>query len=143
MVVTVYVWLQRGQNVGHGSLALSDGTYISWWPSEDKNKTAVAFHWKSIDASTSPSYSEDKEAEGHDADSRITIERLDEAAIRRWWAQFSDVSKYHILGNNCCTVVFKALKEGGAENFVKFPVQMVATPAGLNSYATKLQQATK
>lgn len=45
MVVSVYVWLPKDGNVGHGSLGLSDGTYISWWPAGDKNKTSVTFHW--------------------------------------------------------------------------------------------------
>ena len=27
-------------NVGHGSMTLSDGTHISWWPKEDKQKTS-------------------------------------------------------------------------------------------------------
>ena len=33
MSVTVYIWEFRGMEaVGHASMSLSDGTYISWWP---------------------------------------------------------------------------------------------------------------
>ena len=33
MSVTVYIWEFRGMEaVGHASMSLSDGFYISWWP---------------------------------------------------------------------------------------------------------------
>lgn len=97
----------------------------------------------SVEASTSPSYRDDCEAEGRSANYEFTISKLDDAAIKRWWVQFSDSSKYHLLGNNCCNVVFKALKEGGADKFVSIPWTFVATPDNLKDYSMKLQQATQ
>jgi hypothetical protein len=32
----IYIWKSEGQNIGHGSMTLHDGTHISWWPKEEK-----------------------------------------------------------------------------------------------------------
>lgn len=34
----LYVWEAGGGSVGHCSLLLDNGTYISWWPKENKSK---------------------------------------------------------------------------------------------------------
>lgn len=34
----LYVWEAGGDSVGHCSLLLDNGTYISWWPKENKSK---------------------------------------------------------------------------------------------------------
>ena len=39
MTVTVYVWLPKAGAVGHASMKLENGTYISLWPSEGVTKT--------------------------------------------------------------------------------------------------------
>ena len=36
LTITVYVWLPRVGQVGHASMCLENGTYISLWPGEDK-----------------------------------------------------------------------------------------------------------
>ena len=41
MVVRIYIWDQAGGNVGHASIKLGNGTHISWWPKDDKNKTSM------------------------------------------------------------------------------------------------------
>jgi hypothetical protein len=47
--------------------------------------------------------------------------KLDIATIKAWWMQFRDKSNYHLLGNNCCTVIYEALKRGGATKYASFP----------------------
>lgn len=40
MGVKIYIWTEEYENVGHGSMTLSDGiTHISWWPKKDKEMT--------------------------------------------------------------------------------------------------------
>ncbi|CAC5412310.1 unnamed protein product [Mytilus coruscus] len=41
MSVKIYIWTEGDENVGHGSMTLSDViTHISWWPKEEKEMTA-------------------------------------------------------------------------------------------------------
>ena len=90
------------------------------------------------------SYDEDAELEGCGADCMVPITRgkLDIAAIKAWWMQFKDKSNYHLLGNNCCTVIYEALKIGGATKYASFPWSLISTPANLKDYARKLEKAT-
>ena len=36
MTVTVHIWRAKGSQVGHASMELEDGTYVSLWPGEGK-----------------------------------------------------------------------------------------------------------
>jgi hypothetical protein len=58
---------------------------------------------KCVEAGTTSSYNEDTEWEGKAADCIIPIKqgKLEIAAIKTWWMQFKDKTKYHILDNNC------------------------------------------
>lgn len=99
----------------------------------------------SVEAETASSYNEDTEWEGQAADCMIQIKRgiLNIAAIKAWWMQFRNRSNYHLLGNNCCSVVYEALKLGGATRYASFPWNPISTPANLKDYALKLKQATQ
>jgi len=72
----------------------------------------------------------------------ITRGKLDITAIKAWWMQFRNRSNYHLLGNNCCTVIYEALKRGGATRYASIPWHLISTPANLKDYALKLKQAT-
>ena len=65
MTVHVYVWLPELPQVGHASLELGDGTYISLWPGEE-----------SVDQI------EDKEEEERSPDRRFDIDGLNERKIK-------------------------------------------------------------
>lgn len=44
MTEKIYIWEAGNGNVGHGSMTLSDGTHISWWPKDDKSKSSMKMH---------------------------------------------------------------------------------------------------
>jgi hypothetical protein len=83
--------------------------------------------------------------EGHGADCMIQIkkEKLDIAAIKAWWMQFKDKSNYHLLGNNCCSVIYETLKRGGATKYASFSWDPIFTPGNLKDYALKLKEVTQ
>ena len=141
----IYIWEAGNGNVGHGSMTLHDGTHISWWPKDDKSKSSAKSHMTSVEAETASSYNQDTEWEGQAADRMIPIKKgkLDIATIKAWWMQFRDKSNYHLLGNNCCSVIYEALKRGGATKYASFPWNPISTPANLKDYALKLKEATQ
>ena len=100
---------------------------------------------KSVEAETASSYNQDTEWEGKTADRIISINRgtLDLATIKAWWMQFRNKRNYHLLLNNCCSVIYGALKRGGATKYASFPWSLISTPANLRDYALKLKEATQ
>ena len=111
----VFVWEPRGTNIGHASLALNDGTYVSWWPGGA--------------GAMSSSMTEDKQQEGQIPDwASAPIRGLDEAAMSAAWREISgrmpgwrpdrrDVKsatgEYDFAINNCSDMVLNILKAGG------------------------------
>ncbi|XP_071148903.1 multifunctional-autoprocessing repeats-in-toxin-like [Mytilus edulis] len=145
MGVKMYIWTEGDENVGHGSMTLSDGiTHISWWPKKDKEMTTNQ-SWTSVEAEPATSYEQDVEWEGKPADLiyEIPSGKLDEAAIKSWWNEFKTTNRYHIVFKNCCSAVYSALQKGGAEEIVSFPMSFLSTPANLKEYAEALQKATR
>ncbi|KAL3855676.1 hypothetical protein ACJMK2_014895 [Sinanodonta woodiana] len=123
MPIKVYVWLPHGDNVGHSSMTLSDGTHISWWPSdkEAKKKSNLKSIYSSP-ASLSQNLDEDIYLEGNfqpNENYSLPDGFIDEDAISKWWGSFSSKENYRVLDQNCCHVVFKALEAGNAWNFIK------------------------
>ena len=110
MTVTVYVWRPRLPQVGHASMKLVDGTYISLWPGEGK-----AYFKKKIrkdkkqDNHTSVNLDEDIEEEGRDPDRTFKIDGLNENKIKIWWNGFNKASCSWV--QNCCKTVIDGLKE--------------------------------
>ena len=100
---------------------------------------------KWVEAGTASSYNEDTGWEDKAADCIIAIKKgkLEIAAIKAWRMQFKDKTKYHLVDNNCCTVIFKALNSGGATQYCPILWDLIATPASLKQYALKLQQVTQ
>ena len=135
----------KGTNWGHAAILLDDGTYISWWPGaadDPSNPNTVVedggkhFARNARDAN----YGEDVSGEGHGPDEDVYINTADEAAIRKWWAEFKKDKVWDSFNRNCSDAVMDALKTGGAERFVKAPTNRVlpTSPADALGYAKKL-----
>ncbi|KAL3855440.1 hypothetical protein ACJMK2_014651 [Sinanodonta woodiana] len=112
--LNVYIWERRHDNsfsFGHASFSLSDGTYISWWPSSDSNLLSKAF---GTTGTYTRSLEEDIELQDkRQPDAVFTLTScVDEAAIHRWWKSFKTGSSYSGIKQNCCSVVFQALVNG-------------------------------
>ncbi|KAL3854998.1 hypothetical protein ACJMK2_014230, partial [Sinanodonta woodiana] len=147
MPIKVYVWFPHSDNVGHSSMTLSDGTHISWWPSNKNVKKKS--NLKSIlssPASLSQNLEEDSFLEDN-MQPNITYTLPDgfinEAVISIWWGSFSSNGAYRVLDQNCCHVVFKALEAGGAwrlitDEDVKSRGQTLLQPADIDTLVNKL-----
>ena len=88
MTVTIYVWLPPGDQVGHASMRLGNGTYISLWPGEDKMGTTkkrkkIGKGKKQQHEERSESLEDDIEPEERSYDKLFYIEELNEAAVER------------------------------------------------------------
>ena len=106
------------------------------------SKVCIFIQIWSVESEPANSYQQDEEWEGRPCNSYFDIGLLDEDAIASWWSQFRNKSNYHLLGNNCCSVVYTALEKGGAGRFASSS-GIISTPANLKSYAQKLEQATR
>ncbi|XP_060554978.1 uncharacterized protein LOC132715893 isoform X2 [Ruditapes philippinarum] len=103
--IVVYVWRPSGDYVGHSSLQLSDGTYISWWPEgecDHKNPRAKASPMDSLE--------QDIEAEGDRKPNvyKIKVSNEEQYAIVQWWTNFKGKADYQFVSNNCSTVLYYA-----------------------------------
>ncbi|XP_041354132.1 uncharacterized protein LOC121371968 isoform X2 [Gigantopelta aegis] len=108
----VYVWMPVDNLVGHSSLRLSDGTYISWWPDADKEKQLPLVTLK---ARSSPSLAKDIRSEGRRPTHIFNIRnRFQEEQIKQWWETYKHEGSYILGSTNCCWIVYRALTEGGA-----------------------------
>ena len=115
MPVTVYIWDSHvTKRVGHTSLALSDGTYISWWPHPDAKKRLPTGHTKISKASPTPTLEDDIRDEDGQKPTNINVGGLDETAIKKWVDFKTKETEWRLLDQNCSMVVFKALCAGGA-----------------------------
>ncbi|KAL3855320.1 hypothetical protein ACJMK2_014536 [Sinanodonta woodiana] len=103
-------------------MTLSDGTHISWWPSDKNLKKKSNF----MSIISSPAYLSQNLQEDIDLEKDIEPDRnytlpegfVDEDAIRNWWETFSANGVYRVLNQNCCHVVFKALEAGKAWGYI-------------------------
>ena len=129
----VFVWLPKGTQVGHASLLLSNGTYLSLWPDEEKKaKNAVAMK----KGSTSSSLDEDVHNEGRRPDRIFDLsgKGYNEKAIEKWWDEFKYTKTYELLNKNCCWVVYTALTKGGAPG----KSESLWTPSKIEAYVSGL-----
>ena len=111
------MWDFRGYTEawGHSSLRLSNGRYVSWWPSKTYSKLSAVVQLKSpVPADRNRSYDDDVAGEEQDPDNVYRIPGLDEAAIDAWWISFKSSHEYVLTTQNCSTTVKDALKAGGA-----------------------------
>jgi len=107
----IYFWDESRDGLGHLSLGLSDGTYISHWPKETKSKTNA----KSTEAKQMRTVEYDCVAEGN-RDPDKTIELPDHLIsvdkIKEHWKGFTESARYHVITKNCAQVVLQCLETG-------------------------------
>lgn len=135
MALTVYAWTPHVDHYGHASLELSDGTYISWWPRTKSKKDTRSPALLGGEPGARSTYEEDVNAEEKDPDEAITIpsKALNENKIKSWWSSYK--GNYNVITNNCCNMVYNALRQGGAHSEMK----PVWKPADIIKYAKKVQ----
>ena len=121
MTVKVYVWLGADnplESIGHASMELGNGTYISLWPGDKMGKTMKRMNIEKGKrqqyAERSESLEEDIRKEGCKYDRLFMIEELDEGKIQRWWDDFE--TSWNLLEQNCCQTVIDGLRMGGSES---------------------------
>jgi hypothetical protein len=104
-MVKIFYWGPSTDGVGHISMKLSDGTYISHWPEQGKNLSKTR---------TEPKLSlqHDIEAEGREPDKTFKMELKYEDKIKSWWKDFKSDGEYHLLTSNCANIVRKAVYLG-------------------------------
>ena len=117
-MAVVYVWRPGVDIYGHASLQLENGTYISWWPRAKEDRKAKVQGTSLAMLGDRPAakltYKEDEGEEGKRPEERIQLPRgaLKEGKIWSWWSSYK--AMYNVATNNCATVVYRALCEGGA-----------------------------
>lgn len=106
MPAEVYIWPPFEENVGHSSMKLSDGTYISYWPSEKVSKEKPE-----CPPSLAGSVEEDASNEKERDPNIYVVEISDsgEKKIKEWWDKYK-TTHYHVAFNNCSTIIFLALE---------------------------------
>ncbi|XP_052092399.1 uncharacterized protein LOC127728843 [Mytilus californianus] len=126
--MNLFYWAPTDELWGHCSLALSDGTHISWWPMTEPGEgkkhpglVPIALFTEWINAYQNQTLAKDTEYEGRQPAVLAIPVGLNEGAIKVWWQKFKQSQKYQAARLNCSTVVFLALKQGGALNVVQDP----------------------
>jgi hypothetical protein len=155
----VHVWLPKFSgakltNVGHAALSVDRVTpnrYVSWWPSGDgasKEQPGTQGH-------ATPPYEEDILAENGDPSMSVALDCLMEPTIAHWWDRVAvsgfaipfnfshnpSSTNYHLWENNCSTIVYLAMKVGGAEQLCPFPGTGVVTPPHILAWAQAVKTA--
>jgi hypothetical protein len=118
--LVIYVWRRQWtEAMGHASMALADGTYISWWP-ENGNESLYG-----TPAYQNRTLADDVRAEGTNKDGThvkdyypdfvIGLTGFDQSAIKSWWTNFKPNHTWHLYNQNCSTTVYQALVAGGLQ----------------------------
>jgi hypothetical protein len=136
MSVTVFVWKPHAGNIGHVTLKVDGGVYVSWWPNPGgqgvspgtlakKGQVAPMFGSNALASSMAV----DIRSEGNrNPDwASAPIKGLDEGAINKWYQQLSPksplgpsrhtplatVGQYSLWNKQCASTVVTALLVGG------------------------------
>ena len=137
-LLTVYIWnytgSSNGENWGHASILLNDGTYISWWPNCTEGGCGSPF--SNVPAYQNRNYEQDIHDEGATPNEVIQINGLDEAAIEAWWNKYrKDDRNWKTVGRNCSSTIANGLKAGGAPDTGNSSSHLYWTPADVLQYA--------
>ncbi|OXA38831.1 uncharacterized protein LOC118433186 [Folsomia candida] len=121
-IAEVFYWGISVEGVGHLSLQLDNGTYISHWPEQNKGTGSLAALELLSSALESKadhmaSLSGDVETEERQPDESVSLPDglVDEEDISRWWKTYCKTSRYALLYSNCAQTVKLALEVGGIE----------------------------
>ncbi|XP_071111843.1 uncharacterized protein [Haliotis cracherodii] len=109
----IYIWMPVGvSQVGHASLRLSNGVYVSWWPQDKKSKCG----FKMKEYKCNSSLQGDIKEEGMDPDYtfKIPSTKLDLTDMTTFWNKQKSTGHYSLLDQNCCWVVYHVLRAGGS-----------------------------
>ena len=116
MTVSVYLWLPKGSNAGHSSMAIDPDTYISLWPDKARKGFTGSILWSlNVNVVRRPFYQNyefDRQKEGFDP-LIIELTTLNEDAIKDYWekVQLSEIA-YKLTDFNCSTIIANALYIG-------------------------------
>ncbi|XP_052085800.1 uncharacterized protein LOC127723272 [Mytilus californianus] len=145
LMTFIYVWEAFEGSVGHCSLLLDNGTYVSWWP---KGNASGFKKKKKVNAQghLPDNYEEDVEEMGRYATHRfhISSEKVNTLAISKWWSNYKiEGYGYNLISHNCCDVVLKALKKGGAWDWRHPGMKIMSTPEYMVRYGRSLSDAKR
>ncbi|XP_072377375.1 uncharacterized protein [Diabrotica undecimpunctata] len=133
-MIKVYRWGPNFPSFGHISMKLSDGTYVSFWPS---NPLSIG-NSRDNERCTyeSDSYDEKRPA---DEILEIPADADTQDRIKRFWKDYLVKYKYsyHLLTNNCATIVKRAFKHGWPTQVDYNSFQMIDTPNYVFYWATQ------
>jgi RHS repeat-associated protein len=134
--LTVHIWRfqARPGAWGHAAITLEDGTYISWWPSDDRHHIVGNIYW--APALLEP-YEKTVEMEGQFPDDQIKLTCLNEAKIKAWWDRFKTSHVWATLTMNCSTVARRALMVGGAPGL---PMLFGVNPTTVRTMALDMEK---
>ncbi len=153
-MVTVYIWSFRGKSEAWGHAAMQvDHSYISWWP-EKPGQVPSGIHPNIYGSHPfrNRSFNDDVQAEGQPPDGIITLDGLNEAAIKDWWQTFGlsrdgveyqgPLQSWDTLRRNCSTVVANGLHIGGGSKFSSWTKSwnLVWTPSDVHQFALSIKQ---
>lgn len=119
-------------NVGHLSLSLSDGTYISHWPDG-----GAFLDLKKQNGRPMRSLKDDIRNEGGEPTETLNLPNgiVDENKIKIWWNQgVKDGTQYNMVHSNCGQMVRTALIRGGIKEPMSYespggnPLEFMITP---------------
>ncbi|XP_071111855.1 uncharacterized protein [Haliotis cracherodii] len=115
----VYIWMPiQFLKIGHVSLKLSDGTYISWWPKHEKELKDAKIHQATngIETTNGTDLDDDIQTMGYEYDVEFTIPSkvLHLKKMKDSWSSILLKCQFDPMKENCCWVVYKVLHAGGA-----------------------------
>lgn len=112
-MLTINYWGPRITpfRIGHLSLELEDGTYISHWPGDKSKQISPSKQGKSHHT-----FEDDVKAEGGEPNEivKIPAHMINIAKIKEWWnSMIEKGTKYNLWAENCAQIVIRALWMGG------------------------------
>jgi hypothetical protein len=146
MTVAVFVWkpVWRDDSDGHASMFIHfykphKKKYISWWPKGEMDLDGEAPAW-GTKGTPRRTFHNDCIGEGNGKvrkpDWALTLDGLDEDRIDRFWEELHKHRyKWDVYKFNCSSVVYHALRAGGATQTISDPVR----PLNIIDYCEKLK----
>ncbi len=138
---TVLIWSSHLRPIGvsytgHVAMSIDENwayqgeSYVSWWPTSDKNRLARPMLEISMDLAE----------EGYAPDHIIRIPGLRQSRMLGAWGEIRSKPNAHhrILRKNCATVASRVLKEGGDRGSAFVRNNLVWTPAKFRDLAYEM-----